>query len=460
MARSATSTSRAHASSRWGSRVAAGFVAPDLPPTARRAFRFHMAFALLYSMFEGIIGNVPLMAVKAMNATDAQLQLPLAMASAGIFGSVLFGAAMARNRKKPFVLVPGFAGAVAALVMSLIGNTGWFLFMAGVISICDFAMRPAIPSIIRILYPDRSRSRVSGTMRQYASMVFLVVALISAFLLSATTNVQRMIQIQITVAGVVCAAAFAFFSRLPDQGDGSAREADRFDDTKLDFARATLAPLQNKSFRTYLTAFFVFALGNLFHQGVIPAFLAHDLGLGYVQTTLLIHVIPNVTAFLAGGHMTAWFERTSVWRSYALVTLFWGLDPFIIATGYAFLPALILARSLRGPATLGSMVIAFFTGVHSFSRPGVETSRYMAAQFLITGAARLLAPIAAAYATVYLSRRSIILYGSLTILVSSVMFWWQDKAARWPHFDRGMDSRVNMPDRHSALAGYMGRDVE
>jgi hypothetical protein len=51
----------------------------------------------------------------------------------------------------------------------------------------------------------------------------------------------------------------------------------------------------------------------------------------------------------------------------------------------------------------------------------------MAAQFLINGAARLLAPTAAAFALAYLSRRSIILYGSLAILASSAMFWWNDK---------------------------------
>jgi hypothetical protein len=50
----------------------------------------------------------------------------------------------------------------------------------------------------------------------------------------------------------------------------------------------------------------------------------------------------------------------------------------------------------------------------------------MAAQFLINGMARLLAPTAAALALAYLSRRSMILYGSVGILVSSMMFWWHD----------------------------------
>ena len=89
------------------SRLLSGFTPPQLPPISRRAFRFHMAFALLDAVFAGIMGNAPLMAVKAMSATDVQLQLPIAMTSVGLFASVFLGAAMATRRKKPFVLVPG-----------------------------------------------------------------------------------------------------------------------------------------------------------------------------------------------------------------------------------------------------------------------------------------------------------------------------------------------------------------
>jgi hypothetical protein len=409
---------------RWVARVSAGFEPPPLPPVSRRAFRFHMAFTLLYAVFEGIMGNAPLMAVKAMNATDVQLQLPLAMTSIGLFSAVLLGGAMARRRKKTFVLVPGFAAALAAFLMSGEARPAWFLFMAGVISICDFAMRPAIPSIVRSVYPNHCRSHAAGTMRQYASIVFLGATLGSAAMLSAATAaaIHRMIRGEIIVAGLACAAAFACFLQIPDYGDGSAAEAAAVDSQSA-FGSAALAPFRDKWFRCYLAAFFVFAFGNLFQQGVVPAFFARDIGLGYVQATLLIHVIPSVTAFLSGGYLTAGFERASVWRSYSLVTLLWGLDPCILAVFPAW-PALIFARILRGPATLGSMVIAFFTGVHSFARPGGATSRYMAAHFLVTGVARLTAPAAAAFALAYLSRRSILLGGGACILLASALFWW------------------------------------
>jgi MFS family permease len=187
-----------------------------------------------------------------------------------------------------------------------------------------------------------------------------------------------------------------------------------------------LTPLLDRPFRRYLCIFFVFGFANLFHSGILPAFFAKDMGLGYVQATLLLHIIPNLTAFLFGGRLTSWFDRTSVWRSYAFVTLMWGIDPVMLAVAPHFWPTVIAARIARGPATVGSMVICFFTGVHSFARPGGDTSRYMAALFLVNGFARLLAPLAAIFLLAYLSRREILFYGGVGVLVASAMFLWTD----------------------------------
>src|SRR5215471_579390 len=408
------------------SSLTGAFTPPSLPPVSRGAFRFHLAHNLLYAVFEGITGNVPLIAVKAMNATDAQLQLPLAMTSLGLFASVFLGAFMATRRKKPFVLVPGFAAGLTALAMTWTTSAIWFLAFAGVISILDFAMRPAVPSIVRSVYPDGCRSHLAGTMRQWSSIVFLAATLGSSILLSlAEKNIYLVIRLEIATAGVACLGAFLCFWRLPVRGDGSEAEAEPAPEPS--FTYATLSPLLDRRFRRYLVAFFVFSFGNLFQQGVVPAFFSHNMSLGYVQSTLLIHIIPNLAAFLSGGRLTAWFETATIWRSYALVTLLWGLDPLILSIAGASLTLVVCGRIARGPATLGSMVIAFFTGVHSFAKPGGNTTRYMAAFFLVNGVARLVAPSAAAFALTFLSRQSILLYGALAIIVSSAMFWWNDK---------------------------------
>jgi MFS family permease len=395
-----------------------------------------MAFSLLDAVFAGIMGNAPLMAVKAMGATDVQLQLPLAMTSVGLFASVFTGAAMAKRRKKPFVLVPGVAGAFSALLMAWMNSAGWFLALAGVISIFDFGMRPAVPSILRIVYPAHCRSHVAGTLRQYSSVVFLAATLGSAWLLAADSQqVMHQIRAQLTFAGLASIAAYACFRQLPDRGDGSLEEAEAVDPAAKAYKWPSVAPFFDRPFRRYISIFFVFGFFNLFHSGIVPAFFARDMGLGYVQATLLLHIIPNLTAFLGGGRLTSWFDRTTVWRSYSLVTLLWGLDPLILATAPTVWPAVIAARIARGPATVGSMVICFYTGVHSFARPGGDTSRYMAAQFMVNGFARLLAPSAAAFLLAYMTRRSILFWGGVGILAASALFRYSD--VRSAHLKEG-----------------------
>jgi Major Facilitator Superfamily len=387
-----------------------------------------MAFQLLDAVFAGIMGNAPLMAVKAMGASDVQLQLPLAMASVGLFLSVFSGAVMAGRRKKPFVLVPGVGGAISAFLMAWMNSAPWFLAISGVISIFDFAMRPAVPSIVRIVYPRHCRSHVSGTLRQYSSIVFLAATLLSAAALSASGDgVRSMIRLELTLAGLASLASYVCFQRLPDHGDGDADEAEPEAGVEENVRYPSLTPLYDRRFRRHMAIFFVFAFANLFHSGIVPAFFARDMGLGYVQATLLLHIIPNVTAFLGGGGMAAWFDRSTVWRSYSLVTLLWGLDPVLLATAPGVWPAVIAARVAGGPATLGSMVLTFFTGVHGFTRPGRNTSRYMAALFLANGMARLLAPTFAAFMLGYWSRRSILLAGGLGVLLASALFLWSDR---------------------------------
>ena len=418
-------------------RVAAAFQPPDLPPVSRRAFRFHMAFALLEGVALGILYNVPLMAVKAMGATDRQLQIPIIMTSLGLFSSVFTGVAMSTRRKKPFVLVPGVASAIASLFMAWTDSAIWFLTFSGLFSIFDFAMRPAIPSILRIIYPAHCRSHVAGTLRQYASAVLLASSLFFAWLLSSSgTHVQVMIRVQLTIAGLAGLGAFACFRQLPNRGDGSLEEAlpesgDRARSFDWQQVRAMLGPLRDRRFRRYLAIFFLYASGNLFYMGIVPAVFARDLGFSYVPATLLIQVVPAIAGFLFGGRLTAWFDRTSIWRSFAIVALLWSIDPLVLAVA-PYWPAIVLARIIHGPAMVGSLVLAIDTGVHAFARPGPDTSRYMALVFMVNGLARLLAPAAAAMLTGHLSHRLILLCGGSAILLSSVLFSHTDRDSHSP----------------------------
>ncbi len=412
-------------------RFASAFRPPNLPPASRRAFRFHLAFAVLEGIALGIIYNVPLMAVKAMGATDRQLQIPIIMSSLGLFSSVFTGIAMSTRRKKPFVLVPGVASALAALLMAWTRSAVWFLCCAGLVSIFDFAMRPAIPSILRIIYPAHCRSHVAGTLRQYASAVVLASSLFFAWLLAASGgHAWSMIRLQLTFAGLAILAALVCFQQLPNHGDGSIEEAQPEERKGRSWDRrqisASLAPLRDRRFCTYLAIFFLYCSANLFYMGIVPAFFSRDLGYGYVQATILMQIVPAVTGFLFGGRLTAWFDRTSIWRSFGVVALLWAMDPVLLAIA-PYWPVIVFARIIHGPAMVGSLVLAIDTGVHAFARPGPDTSRYMAVVFMVNGLARFLAPSAAALVSGHMSHRMILFCGGIVMLTSSALFFYRDR---------------------------------
>jgi hypothetical protein len=410
------------------------------------------------------------MAVKALNAGDTQLQIPWAMASVGFFASAVMGLAMARRNKKTFVLACGLAGAAFMLAMAFqVHSALVFLILAGGIGICDFASRPAIPAILRIVYPPHCLSHVSGVLRQYAALVFLISTLGSAGLLqaceghlfpfpAALCGVGLMMRCQLALAGLLTLAALVCFSRLPRRGDGSRAEAMAADAPSLQATtdlqsdpniEDTLVPAAVKPvradprFRRYLAIFFLYAFGNLFFAGTVAPFFARDMRMGYLSANLFMHVIPSLSAFAAGGLLTARFDRMSVWRSWAIVAVMWGADPLLLALTVLLpcvWPSLLAARILRGPATVGSMVLACYTGIHSFARPGPDTTRYMAALFLVNGFARLAAPSAAAWCSGHLSRPAILCCGALMVLTAAGLFWWTSLTAVHP--DDSMEERL------------------
>ena len=302
----------------------------------------------------------------------------------------------------------------------------WFLIAAGVVSIFDFALRPAIPSVLRIVYPGYCQSHVAGTLRQYASIVFPASVLLFASLLTASgPHIRGMIALQLTLAGIATCVGLICLAKLPARGDGSLSEAmPESSLNRLNWLRASLAPLGDPAFRRFLGAFFVYTFGNLLFMGVVAPFFGRDLGYGYVAATLMMHVIPAITGFLTGGRLTAWFDRTTVFRAYALVALLWGLDPVLLALSPSHWPLLALARMLRGPATVGSMVIAVYTGVQPFAKPGADTSRYTAALYFVNGLSRLIAPLITAQLSTHVSHRAILFAGGCCVLASSICYLW------------------------------------
>jgi hypothetical protein len=91
-----------------------------------------------------------------------------------------------------------------------------------------------------------------------------------------------------------------------------------------------------------------------------------------------------------------------------------------------------MARAIRGPSTVGSTVLAYYTGVRSFAEAGPDTLCYMAVFVLVNGMARFIFPSVAAVAAGHISHRMMLLTGGMVLLAAAACSWRQMRDGRIP----------------------------
>jgi hypothetical protein len=397
-------------------------------------FRHYFVYSLLDAASAGILSNAGLMALKGLAAEDWHLGVRLPLSSIGMFGALFLGAWMARQRKMPFVVVPGVSFAAASFLAALFTNPLWFLGAIGVGSAFEMATHPAIFAVLRVAIPATHRATVVGESRKWSSLVFLISILGSAAWLALTgPEAVLTIRIQLCLAGVLSLWSFLTFRRI----HVNETELKRGGGGKTGIVRelATLArPLtHNPRFRRYAVSSFLFGFSGLIYVAYVEAVLVHDLKLNYVGAATLLHVIPSLATFVATGYIGRWIDRTNPWRAWGWVRFGWALDPIILSvvplTALTFSSGAValatLARMCRGTTMGGSWLLWWRIGVNHFAPPGAETSRYMGVYIFLNGIMRLVAPIVGGWLIYRFSRSGMLAIGGVGVLVASMHAFWE-----------------------------------
>ncbi|RMG33065.1 MAG: MFS transporter [Planctomycetota bacterium] len=403
------------------------FSGDELPAICRQSFRYHLLFALLDAAAAGILSNGGIMAVRGLNAEDWHLGLRLSLSSVGMFATLPLGHWMANRPKMPFVTVPGSAFAVCSLAAAFTSHPLRFLFLLGLGSVFEVAARPAVTAVIRTVYPATHRGAVTGEIRKWSSLVFLLSILCSAAALAHWQHrVLLTIRIQMLCAGALSIASFLAFrgmrvrnceNRNPSLGRrafGTLHETSRILRT-------------DDRFRRYLAGCFLFGFSGLLYAPYVAAFLVRDLSLSYLPASIFLHVIPSVSSFAVTGWIGRRIDRVNPWTAWKWIRLGWALDPLLLvlaATTGQVIPGTLLGlpvagRLSRGMSMGGSWILWWRIGVNYFARPGADTSRYMGIFTFMNGVMRLLAPLLAAWLLVHCSRSVVLLIGGIGVLVSA-----------------------------------------
>lgn len=413
----------------WAGALVGG-PAPD--GATAHTYRCHLGFALCDAAAAGILANAPLMAVKGHGARDWHLTVPLFLSSFGMLATVGTSQWAARGPTRPFILAPTLVLALSSFALVLAPGPFWFLLLLGVGMMFEVSTRPALAAFIRLNYPVTERGAAVGAIRQGCSLVFLGTNLLSAAALDlAPKDPRAMVMAQACAAGLFSLLGFASFRRVR-----AAEEPTERAESGGSRSGAVRILRADGRFRTYLAGCFLFGFTGLLYVSFLPAFLAHDLGFGYVEAALLEHVIPSVAAYMLTGRLGRWFDRTNPLIGWAVVRLGWGLDPLILAAapltagvgpGAAFLTC-AAGRACRGSVMGGSYILWWQLGANYFARSAADTARYTGLLTGLNGVMRLAASLGGVALISALPRPGVLLVGGLGVLLSSLQAWAQGRS--------------------------------
>jgi MFS family permease len=401
-----------------------------LPESCRHTWVRHITYALLDAAAAGILSNVPLMALKGMGSPEWEMAVQMAISSVGLFLAIYLGGIMAERRKMPFVVVPGFAFAACTLGMMLTDRVLLFLILSGLGALFETVAQPAITAVIRQNYPATHRGAVTGSIRGWCSIVFLVFTMASALLLDRSPVAAiLMIKGQLALAAVLSVAAFCVFATI------RVNEAEATGIAAVDFRsarplkEALRISISDVRFRRYLAIGLLYTFGGMIFASFIPVLVGSRLGYGYLASAILVHVLPSALAFLTTGSIGRWIDRTNPWRAWRWIRLGWGLDPLLLAITpllaalappLAFFVAL-LARASRGVVMGGSWILWWQVGVTHFAPPGKDTTRYQGMALFVNGLARLVGPVAGAWLLQATDLEAVLLAGGALVLLSALL---------------------------------------
>ncbi len=408
---------------------------PAIPSDLRPTYVRHFGYVILSAIALGILANAPLMAVKRLAPEDWHLTLRMVLAGAGQLLILYLGNRMATRRKMNFVMVPGVGFAVCSLAMALVMDSALvFLALLGIGTLFETITRPAITAIIRLKYPVTHRGSVTGELRRWSSLIFLIANLASAWALDRAAGYgTSMPRAQLLLAAALSLASFLVFRRIRVHEEHVPVRQSLRPAVLESFKESYHILAGDRRFQQYLLGGFLYCFGALLYVSFYEPFLCEELKYSYTGAAVLIHVLPSLLAFITTGAWGRSFDRTSVWKAWSWIRTGWGLDALIMSAtpmaAAAFAPAAgilpFVARTCRGTVMGGSWVLWWQIGVTHFAPPGADTTRYMGILMFMNGLTRIVAPLTGAWLISQYSRAAVFLIGGgLVILSAAHSLWW------------------------------------
>ncbi|MFO8144853.1 MAG: MFS transporter [Candidatus Syntrophosphaera sp.] len=358
---------------------------------------------LIAAVFNGVILSLnqtqDIISRKALLAKDWQLMLMTMLWPVANFFSVWWARVFERSsHKQRYFLLAGILGRLTMVYAIWLTTMNEFLVVMGLLFASNSLIMPAQNRIYQRNIHYKHRSNLYGFTLSLGIAVSLVVTFLGGRFLDQNETIFRWLLVFTGICGFAAAAALSLI-RIQEPIVEKVRP-------RLKLKQALLSPIygtfrllrDNRAFACFERSFFIYGMGFIMVQPVIPIYLVDKLQLSYTTNFLAKGIVSQIGLLLLSPVIGKLHDRMHPFRfmatAFGLLMLFPTL--FVVSSlwqGDSIAPVLIvfLAYFAFGIAMAGvniswNMGSIFFAGKE-------DASIYQSVHITLTGVRGLFAPV-------------------------------------------------------------------
>lgn len=357
-----------------------------VPYTARATFFYELVSSPLSGAYLGVLVLLPWVAKQALNASNLQVAILVAMPAAAQLFTV-YWAHLSENRPKmPWVLWPGLACRFLILCVGFAINS-WMLVALGALAFLVGAMAtPAANAIWRYNYPSSHRYRAVGAILTTLSATSLVVSFAVGWLLK--TGGERLFRVAFPIGGILGMLGVWVYSNIRVRGEGELKDLPP-ESKPFSFAANLGLLRRDPRFSKFMLLQFILGFSNLMSGPALIALLKRQ-DADSLEASIVLSVAPSAVMVLS---MPVWgrvLQGMNPWRARGFQSLLWIAGFSLIAFSGKNIAFVIAGQAVVGAALGGGNLLWSLQQMYFARKENVP--KYMGIHCTLTGIRGLVAP--------------------------------------------------------------------
>ncbi len=405
-------------------------VALDVPRPARHSFRWDTLAGACTGAYMGM--TFPFFTRIARGELQASETMIGLMAAAPFIGNLLaplWARQMEGRAKLPFVIGSWVPARSLLFLMPFATFPALFVALVGGLQFVGTISTPAYTTLMRDIYPDRSRGRLLGYVRVAAQAMMFLATLVAGRLLDHTISYLYLFPVA-GVLGLFAAYAFSHVRALPEAAPGPPEAGEERLST-LAFVRDTLAILRdNVGYRWFAASVFTYGFGNLM---VVPLYALYQVDVLQVSNTQIAN-LANFASLASIAGMFFWgryLDRRGAPVSVLLSIMLIAGIPLVYLFAPLFAPpvsGLFVASALAGFGFAG-IELSYMQSILTYGEPG-RAAQYQSLHSLLLGVRGVLAPLVGIPLMKALGFSAVFVLALVIMVVGAVLQWLALRADR------------------------------